>query len=286
MLPTSLLMLTASLVTPIIAATAPSCVAGPDATGYAAQKLPYLYNNLCKELSTANFGTREKLYDAPVIALSFSARSVGECSLASCLIGFKTLVDGCDRDDKSIWGSGSFESSCGVFSFSVWAPEATASLGKPRATLTAATMKTYDIASLLASTSTSRQASTSSSRSKPTSSASRSSSRPSSTPSPTSTSSSARMTSYSAQPPTTTTHATLTSTYAKSNSTSGLAGYNSTASATSTYIGVMGTGSQTVPGTKPDVGDGTANVAKSGAGMIRVSGLSLVAVASVFGVFL
>ncbi|KAI9050910.1 hypothetical protein LZ554_005023 [Drepanopeziza brunnea f. sp. 'monogermtubi'] len=276
MLPTSLLMLTASLVTPIIAATAPSCDAGPDATGYAAQKLPYLYNNFCKELSTANFGTREKLYDSPVIALGFSAGSVGECSLASCLVGFKTLVDGCDRDDKSIWGSGSFESSCGYFSFSVWAPEAAASLGKPRGTITAATMKTYDISSLLASTSTSLQASTSSSATTPTSSSSRSSSRSSSIPSPTSTSSSARMTSSSTQLPTTTTHATLTGTYANSTSTSGLAAYNSTATATSTstYIGAVGTGSQ-IP-----------NVATSGAGMTRVGGLSLVAVACMFGAFL
>lgn len=95
MLPSSLLALTASFIVPIIAASTPSCIASSDSTGYAAQKLPYLYNDFCEELSTANFGTKQKLYDSPVIALSFSVASAGDCTLANCLTSFKSLVDGC-----------------------------------------------------------------------------------------------------------------------------------------------------------------------------------------------
>ncbi|KAI6713157.1 hypothetical protein JHW43_004329 [Diplocarpon mali] len=258
MLPASFLALTASFIAPIGAAPSPSCNAPADATGYAAQKLPYLYNDFCEKLSTAGFGTKQKFYDSPVIlAMNFNVASAKDCSLAGCLMSFKSLVDGCDRDDKSIWGTGSLTNSCGVFSFEVRPPSAAGALGVPGATITAATMKTYDIARLTASSS-------------PTSSPSRNASSPSSYPAFTNSSLLTRTS--ETQLPTT----WVASAYLFANPTS----RNSSTS----IVNATSARSPTASATKPVVGPSTLGT--SGAEMIRVGGLSLIVVATVFGFFL
>lgn len=91
MLPTSLLALTASFIAPILAA--PSCTT--TSNGYAAQKMVYLFNDFCEQLTESNFATKQKYYDMPVVALGFTAGSVGDCSLKECLTSFGSLVDTC-----------------------------------------------------------------------------------------------------------------------------------------------------------------------------------------------
>ncbi|PBP18639.1 hypothetical protein BUE80_DR010531 [Diplocarpon rosae] len=257
MLPTSLLALTASFIAPVIAASSPSCVASSDSTGYASQKLLYLYNDFCDELSAASFGTKQKLYDSPVIlAMNFNVASARDCSLASCLISFKSLVDRCQKDDKSIWGTGSITDSCGVFSFDVWPPSAAASLGVPGATLTVATMTTYDIARLTATSSSSSSSTSSSTVPLP------------SYPASTNETSSSTTTSQTPFAKT-----WVASTYLFANSTS-----------STRFVNATSTGSPIASATKP-VG-GPSTLGTSGAEMIRVGGLSLVVVATIFGFFL
>lgn len=91
MLPTSLLALTASFIAPILAV--PSCTSSSN--GYAAQKMIYLFNNFCEGLTESNFGSKQKYYDMPVVALSFTAGNVADCSLKECLTSFGELVDSC-----------------------------------------------------------------------------------------------------------------------------------------------------------------------------------------------
>ncbi|KAH9212657.1 hypothetical protein DL95DRAFT_411058 [Leptodontidium sp. 2 PMI_412] len=255
MLPTSLLALTASFIAPILAA--PSCTSSSN--GYAAQKMVYLFNDFCEGLTESNFAAKQKYYDMPVVALSFTPAAVGDCSLKECLTSFGSLVDTCEKADKSIWGTGNVASSCGTYSFEIKDTSVTTSLGAPDATITAATMKTYDVATLTSSSS---------------SSTSTSSSSPSS---------------YVAS---TTSEAQLESTYAPSthlypNATTSTASNSSTEYQSATLTVVSSTGlivaASTTP-TKPEVG--TATLGTSGASVLRVSGLSLVLVAGVFGVFL
>lgn len=295
MLPTSLLALTASFIAPILAA--PSCTSSSN--GYAAQKMVYLFNDFCEGLTESNFAAKQKYYDMPVVALSFTPAAVGDCSLKECLTSFGSLVDTCksppcphtnainrnhakfrrekqftrrkgkerltntyspgEKPDKSIWGTGNVASSCGTYSFEIKDTSVTTSLGAPDATITAATMKTYDVATLTSSSS---------------SSTSTSSSSPSS---------------YVAS---TTSEAQLESTYAPSthlyrNATTSTASNSSTEYQSATLTVVSSTGlivaASTTP-TKPEVG--TATLGTSGASVLRVSGLSLVLVAGVFGVFL
>lgn len=255
MLPTSLLALTASFIAPILAA--PSCTS--TSNGYAAQKMVYLFNDFCEKLTESNFGTKQKYYDMPVVALGFTAGAVGDCSLKECLTSFGSLVDTCEKDDKSIFGTGNLATSCGTYSFEVQDTSVTTSLGAPDATITAATMKTYDVATLTSSSSSSSSTS----------------------PSPTS---------YQAS---TTSEAQLESTYAPSthvylnattnsdiasNSSTGYSSATLTAASSSNLVAASTTA------TKPEVG--TATLGTSGANVMRVSGLSLVIVAGVFGVFL
>lgn len=293
MLPTSLLVLTTSVFAPLIAATTPSCTTG--ATGYASQKLPYLATNFCSELSTANFGNKQKYYDAPtVMSMSFTVASAAECSLATCLTSFQSLVDSCKcstvakmrmnytntksggKEDKSIWGTGSVDCSCGTFAFSVYAPSATGTLGNPDATITVATMKTYDIASLTASTSTSTSTSSTSTSSSSTSTSTSSTPSPSSYPATTTSSSSTTSSTYA---PTTYTYANLTSstTYSYVAST----GYPSSGTL---LTSTTGTGSPIISATYTPSAAPTPN--SSDAGMLRAGGLGLVVLASFFSVFL
>ncbi|KAH7330213.1 hypothetical protein BKA65DRAFT_554204 [Rhexocercosporidium sp. MPI-PUGE-AT-0058] len=254
MLPTSLLALTASFIAPILAA--PSCT--PSSNGYAAQKMIYLFNDFCEGLTESNFATKQKYYDMPVVALSFTPAAVGDCSLKECLTSFGSLVDACDKDDKSIWGTGNVASSCGTYSFEIKDISVTKSLGAPDATITAATIKTYDVATL-----TSSSSSTSTSSSSPSS--------------------------YKAS---TTSEAQLESTYAPStqmylNATTSTASSNSSTAYQSATLTVSPSSSlvaASTTATKPEVG--TATLGTSGASVLRVSGLSLVLVAGVFGVFL
>ncbi|KAG4435033.1 hypothetical protein IFR05_009489 [Cadophora sp. M221] len=253
MLPTSLLALTASFIAPILAA--PSCTSSSN--GYAAQKMVYLFNDFCEGLTESNFAAKQKYYDMPVVALSFTPATVGDCSLKECLTSFGSLVDTCDKDDKSIWGTGNVASSCGTYSFEIKDTSVTTSLGAPDATITAATMKTYDVATLTSSSSTSTSSSPSS---------------------------------YVAS---TTSEAQLESTYAPSthlylNATTSTASSNSSTEYQSATLTVASSTSlivaaSTTP-TKPEVG--TATLGTSGASVLRVSGLSLVVVAGVFGLFL
>ncbi|KAK0115319.1 hypothetical protein ONS96_013778 [Cadophora gregata f. sp. sojae] len=254
MLPTTLLALTASFIAPILAA--PSCT--PTSNGYAAQKMVYLFNDFCEKLTQSNFGTRQKYYDMPVVALGFTAGSVGDCSLKDCLTSFGLLVDTCQKPDKSIFGTGNVASSCGTYSFEVQDTSVTTSLGAPDATIIAATIKTYNVATLTSS-----------------SASSTSSSSPSS---------------YQAS---TTSEAQLESTYAPSThvyfnatTSSEVASNSSTeySSATLTAPSSSNLAAASSTATKPEVG--TATLGTSGANVMRVSGLSLVVVAGVFGVFL
>ncbi|KAG4425737.1 hypothetical protein IFR04_001199 [Cadophora malorum] len=256
MLPTSLLALTASFIAPILAA--PSCTT--TSNGYAAQKMVYLFNDFCEQLTESNFATKQKYYDMPVVALGFTAGSVGDCSLKECLTSFGSLVDTCEKDDQSIFGTGNVATSCGTYSFEIQDTSVTTSLGAPDATITAATMKTYDVATL-------------------TSSSSSSSSTSSSSPS-----------SYKAS---TTSEAQLESTYAPSThvyfnatTSSRVASNSSTgySSATLTAASSASLVSASTTATKPEVG--TATLGTSGANVMQVSGLSLAIVAGVFGLFL
>ncbi|KAL2067324.1 hypothetical protein VTL71DRAFT_1748 [Oculimacula yallundae] len=250
---TSILALTASLVAPILAA--PSCTASSN--GYAAQKMVYLFNDFCAGLTESKFAPKEKYYDTPVVALTFKPATVGDCSLKECLTSFGSLVDSCDKDDKSIWGTGNIVSSCGTYSFEVKDVTVTASLGAPDKTITAATIVTYNVATLTSSSSSS----------------SSSSSAPSS---------------YQAS---TTSEAQLQSTYAPSthiylNATTSTASSNSSTAYQSATLSITPSKSLLASSTptKPVVGSTTLGT--SDASVLRVSGLSLVVVASVFGVFL
>src|SRR6187402_25875 len=100
MLPSSLLALTASLLVSLTTASSPVCV--PSENGYQAEKLTFLYNDFCNQLVSSNFGSQVKLYDLPIVSLSFtSANTASPCDLNNCLQSYTTLADACKSRNRS-----------------------------------------------------------------------------------------------------------------------------------------------------------------------------------------
>lgn len=79
--------------TPMIAAQTPACA--PTADGYQVEKLTYLASDFCAQLVSGGFASKQKLYDQPVVALTFTSKSVSDCSLADCIKSYKAVVDTC-----------------------------------------------------------------------------------------------------------------------------------------------------------------------------------------------
>ena len=139
MLPSSLLVRTASFVLPLIgSSSAPVCV--PSAEGYQVQTLKNLYNVFCEDLSKEDFAASREVYGIPVISLSFApATDSGKCDANNCLTIYASLIKSCkysphfepklSQSDQcykgqfnshSIFGTGSIDAGCGTYNFTVW----------------------------------------------------------------------------------------------------------------------------------------------------------------------